>query len=57
MVFVFLSSVPRVSCLPLFLCHREREREEMTLVGLTRILLGQKMKKILVVDSASTNGR
>jgi hypothetical protein len=28
-----------------------------TLVGLTRILLGQKMKKIHVMDSVSTNGR
>jgi hypothetical protein len=28
-----------------------------TLVGLTRILLGQKIKKIHVMDSVSTNGR
>jgi hypothetical protein len=34
----------------------EREREETTSVGLTRILLGRKMKKIYAVDSAGTNG-
>jgi hypothetical protein len=31
--------------------------EETTPVGLTQILLGQKMKKIHAVDSAGTNGR
>jgi hypothetical protein len=35
----------------------EGEREEMTLIGLTQILLGQKIKKIHVVNSASTNRR
>jgi hypothetical protein len=34
-----------------------RESEETTSVGLTRILLGQKMKIIHVVDSVATNGR
>jgi hypothetical protein len=33
------------------------EREETTPVGLKRILLGQKLKKIYVVDSADTNER
>jgi hypothetical protein len=37
--------------------HWGGEMEEMMLVGLTRILLGQKMKKIHTVDSASTDGR
>jgi hypothetical protein len=37
--------------------HLGGEREETTLVGLTRILLGRKMKKIYVVDSVATNGR
>jgi hypothetical protein len=32
-------------------------KEETTPVGLTRILLGQKMKKIHAVDSVATNGR
>jgi hypothetical protein len=36
--------------------HWGGEREEMTSVGLTRFLLGRKMKKIHVVDSAATNG-
>jgi hypothetical protein len=35
----------------------EGKREETTSVGLTRNLLGYKMKKINVVDSAGTNGR
>jgi hypothetical protein len=35
--------------------HWGGEREETTLVGLTRFLLGQKMKKIHVVDLAATN--
>jgi hypothetical protein len=34
-----------------------RERGEMIPIELTRILLGQKMKKIHVVDLAATNGR
>jgi hypothetical protein len=29
--------------------------EETTLVGLTRILLGQKIKKIHAIDSSATN--
>jgi hypothetical protein len=33
-----------------------RKREETTLVGLKRILLAQKMKKIDAVDSTGTNG-
>jgi hypothetical protein len=33
------------------------ESEEMTPVGLMRILLSQKMKKIHTVDSAAINGR
>jgi hypothetical protein len=33
------------------------EREEIMLVGLTRILLSQKIKKIHTVDSAATNIR
>jgi hypothetical protein len=36
--------------------RRRGEREETTSVGVTRILLGQKIKKIHVVDSATTNG-
>jgi hypothetical protein len=32
------------------------EREETMTVGLTQILLGQKIKKIHTVDSADTNG-
>jgi hypothetical protein len=37
--------------------HRGEKREEMMAVGLTQILLGQKIKKIHVIDSAATNGR
>jgi hypothetical protein len=33
------------------------EREDTTPVGLTQILLGQKIKKINAVDSAGTNGQ
>jgi hypothetical protein len=36
--------------------HVGGERKEAMLVGLMRILLGQKMKKIHAVDSTSTNG-
>jgi hypothetical protein len=36
--------------------HQGDEREETTLVGLTQILLGQKIKKTYMVDSASING-
>jgi hypothetical protein len=36
---------------------REGKREETMLVGLTRILLGQKMKKIHAVNLAGTNRR
>jgi hypothetical protein len=36
--------------------HRGGEREETTTVGLTRILLGQKMKKIHAVNSVASNG-
>jgi hypothetical protein len=35
--------------------HRGGKREETMPVGLARILLGQKMKKIHAVDSAATN--
>jgi hypothetical protein len=35
--------------------HREGEREEMMIVGLTRILLGRKIKKNHMVDSAVIN--
>jgi hypothetical protein len=35
----------------------EGEREETIAVGLTRILLGQKIKKTHVVDSIVTNGQ
>jgi hypothetical protein len=34
-----------------------RKKEETTLVGLTRILLDQKMKKIHMIDSAGINER
>jgi hypothetical protein len=34
-----------------------REKEEMMSVGLTRILLDQKIKKIHIVDSIGINGR
>jgi hypothetical protein len=37
--------------------HPRGEREETMLVGLMWILLGQKMKKISVVNSTTTNGR
>jgi hypothetical protein len=37
--------------------HRGGEREEMTLVGLTRILLGRKTKKTHGVDSIAINKR
>jgi hypothetical protein len=37
--------------------HRGGETEETTPVGMTQILLGQKMKKINVVNSATTNGQ
>jgi hypothetical protein len=37
--------------------HQRGEMGETTLVGLTQILLGQKIKKIYAVDSAVTNGR
>jgi hypothetical protein len=37
--------------------HRGREREETTPVGLTRILLGKKIRKIYAVDSVATNGQ
>jgi hypothetical protein len=37
-------------------CDTEREMEETTLIGLTRILLGKKLKKIHAIDSADTNG-
>jgi hypothetical protein len=37
--------------------HQRWKREETMRVGLTRILLGQKMNKIHAVDSAATNGR
>jgi hypothetical protein len=36
--------------------YREGEREETMSVGLTRILLGQKINKIRTVDSVDTNG-
>jgi hypothetical protein len=36
---------------------RGGERGERTSVGLTRILLCQKMEKVYVVNSAGTNGR
>jgi hypothetical protein len=36
---------------------REEERKETTPVGLTRILVDQKIKKIHVVNSADTNGQ
>jgi hypothetical protein len=35
----------------------EGKREKMTPVGLTRILLGQKIKKIHTIDLVGTNGR
>jgi hypothetical protein len=35
--------------------HQRGEREETSLVALTRILLGWKMKKIHSVDSVATN--
>jgi hypothetical protein len=35
----------------------EGKREKMTPVGLTRILLDQKIKKIHTVDLVGTNGR
>jgi hypothetical protein len=35
----------------------ERQMEETTLIGLTRILLGRKMKKIHVIDSVAINRR
>jgi hypothetical protein len=35
--------------------HQRGEREEMTPVKLTQILLGQKIKKIHMVDSVATN--
>jgi hypothetical protein len=35
--------------------HQGVEREETTPVGMTRIILGQKMKKTHAVDSAATN--
>jgi hypothetical protein len=38
-------------------CHRGGEREKMTLVGLTRILLDKKMKKIHAVNSPASNRR
>jgi hypothetical protein len=37
--------------------HRGGEMEETMPVVLTRIFLGQKIKKIYMVDSAATNGR
>jgi hypothetical protein len=37
--------------------HRGGERDETTSVGLTRFLLGQKIKKIHAIDLASTNRR
>jgi hypothetical protein len=37
--------------------YRGGVREETTLIGLTRILLGQKIKKIHAADSIDTNGR
>jgi hypothetical protein len=36
--------------------RRGGEREEMTPIEFMRILLGQKIKKIHVIDSAATNG-
>jgi hypothetical protein len=36
--------------------RRRGEREKTTLLGLTRILLGKKIKKINAIDSTSTNG-
>jgi hypothetical protein len=35
----------------------EGKGDDKASVGLTRILLGQKIKKIDVIDSADTNGR
>jgi hypothetical protein len=37
--------------------HQGGKREETMLVGVTQILLGQKIKKIHRVDSAGTNGQ
>jgi hypothetical protein len=37
--------------------HCGGEMEETIVVGLTRILLGQKMKKTYTFDSAATNER
>jgi hypothetical protein len=37
--------------------HWGGEREETTLVGLTQVLLDQKIKKIHAVDSVATNGQ